>query len=178
MPIDENRIDVSLSDPSVLPFIAQRVLTVLADWDPSNYPYYQRRLAEFQARLYSTTLAGRQILKGQPVYDLTGHSGTLLQAAGCKVIRPSADEWSAWSAWKGIDQLNTAIARLNEEKIVVILDYSTPKAIRSMLISNPTVFLIVRPRFDQDYPSFLHDQYISLWSKITSKPLPVSTRRR
>ncbi|MDR1378217.1 MAG: hypothetical protein LBJ36_04120 [Synergistaceae bacterium] len=178
LPLDEHRIDASLSDPSVIPFIAQRVLTILADWDPSNYPYYQRRLAEFQARLYSTTLAGRQILKNQPVYDLTGHSGTLLQAAGCKISRPSAEEWSTWSAWKETRQLTEIVSRMAEEKVAVVLDHSTPKAIRSLLSSNPTVYVIARPRFDQDYPAFLHDQYISLWSKITSKPLPTPIRRR
>ncbi|MDR2136928.1 MAG: hypothetical protein LBO68_01450 [Synergistaceae bacterium] len=177
LPLDEDKIDASLSDPSVIPFIAQRVLTVLADWDPGNYPYYQRRLAEFQARLYSTTLAGRQILKGQPVYDLTGHSGVLLQAAGCKIFRPSAEEWSAWSVWKETRQLLETVSRMAEEKTAVILDHSTPKAIHSLLSSNAAVFLIARPRFDQDYPAFLHDQYLSLWSKLTSKPLPPPARR-
>jgi hypothetical protein len=178
LPLDENKIDASLSDPSVIPFIAQRVLTILADWDSGNYPYYQRRLAEFQARLYSSTLAGRQILKNQPVYDLTGHSGILLQAAGCKISRPSAEVWSAWSAWKETRQLTETVSRMTEEGIAVVLDHSTPKAIRGLLSPNPAVYLIARPRFDQDYPAFLHDQYISLWSKITSKPLPVPARRR
>lgn len=178
LPLDENKIDASLSDPSVIPFIAQRVLTVLADWDPASYPYYQRRLAEFQARLYSTTLAGRQILKDQPVFDLTGHSSMLLQAAGCKLSRPADAEWNAWSSWKEMAQLNAAVARNVTEKTAVVMDYSTPKAIRSTLSSNPNVFLIVRPRLDQDYPAFLHDQYISLWTKITSKPLPPRPRRR
>jgi hypothetical protein len=178
LPLDENKIDASLSDPSVIPFIAQRVLTVLADWDPANYPYYQRRLAEFQARLYSTTLAGRQILKEQPIYDLTGHSSTLLQAVGCKLTRPSEAEWAAWSAWKEIHQLTETVSRLAEAKVSVVLDYSTPKAIRSILSSNPAVFLIVRPRSDMDYPAFLNDQYISLWSKITSRPLSTPGRRR
>ena len=178
LPLDESKIDASLSDPSVIPFIAQRVLTVLADWDPSNYPYYQRRLAEFQARLYSSTLAGRQILKDQPIYDLTGHSGALLQAAGCKVTRPSLAEWNAWAAWKEIDRLTTQVSQSVENKVAVVVDYSTPKAIRSSLASFPTVFLFGRPRHEQDYPAFLHDQYISLWSKITSKPLPPQRKRR
>ena len=181
LPLDENKIDASLSDPSVLPFIAQRVLTVLADWDPTSYPYYQRRLAEFQARLYSTTLAGRQILKDQPIYDLTGHSRMLLQAAGCKLITPSESELQAWSSWKEIDKLTTVVSQAIEEKTAVVIDHSTPKAIRSSLASNPGVFLIVRPRLEQDFPAFLHDQYISLWTKITSKPLPRPTtpqRRR
>ena len=65
-PIEAPQIDAVLSDPSVLPFVAQRVLTVLADWDPANYPYYQRRLAEFQARLSGSVLARRQILRDIP----------------------------------------------------------------------------------------------------------------
>ena len=178
MPLDENKLDASMSDPSVIPFIAQRVLTVLADWDPSSYPYYQRRLAEFQARLYSTTLAGRQVLKGERVYNMTGHSGAFLQAAGCKLTRPSDEEWVAWSAWKEISRLSATISRMTEEKTVVVMDYSTPKAIRSILSSNQAVFLIPRPRINQDYPAFLHDQYLSLWSKITVRPLPPAGRRQ
>ena len=177
MPLDENRLDASLSDPSVIPFIAQRVLTVLADWDPQNYPYYQRRLAEFQARLYSTTLAGRQILKDQPIYDMTGHSGALFQAAACDIRHPTADEWNAWSAWKEIGQLLATVSRMGEERVIVVLDHSTPRAIRHMLNANPAVFLIDRPRSDQDYPTFLHDQYISIWSRANAVP-PSPPRRR
>ena len=177
MPLEENKLDASMSDPSVIPFIAQRVLTILADWDPSNYPYYQRRLAEFQARLYSTTLAGRQMLKGERVYDLTGHSGAFLQAAGCKLTRPSDEEWAAWSAWRNIGQLTSTVSRMVEERTVVVMDYSTPRAIRSVLSSNRAVFLIPRPRINQDYPAFLHDQYLSLWSRTTLRPLPPPGRR-
>ena len=87
-PIEADRIDAALSDPSVLPFVAQRILTVLADWDPANYPYYQRRLAEFQARLSGSVLAGRQILRDIPVYNLTGYNGSYagLVQIGEKVI--------------------------------------------------------------------------------------------
>jgi hypothetical protein len=177
LPIDENRLDAALLDPSVAPFLAQRVLTVLAGWDPENYPYYQKRLAEFQARIYSTTLAGRQILRGQAIYDLTGQSGALLQAAGCRVTRPSGAEWADWSAWKEMAKLTAAVSRMVEEKTAVVMDCATPKAIRGYLGSNPNIFLIARPKPDQDYPSFLHDQYISLWSKITAIPPPAPRRR-
>ena len=98
--IETPQIDAALSDPSVLPFVAQRVLTVLADWDPANYPYYQRRLAEFQARLSGSVLAGRQILRDIPVYDLTGYSGALLEAAGCRIERPASADWAAWNKGK------------------------------------------------------------------------------
>jgi hypothetical protein len=178
LPLEEDKIDASLSDPSVVPFIAQRVLTVLAGWDPGNYPYYQRRLAELQARLYSSILAGRQMLKDLPVYDLTGYSSTLLQAVDCGLIRPSPEEWASWSAWKEIPGLTALVSRQAENRVAVVIDYATPKAIRSSLASNPAIFLLGRPRIDQDYPAFLHDQYISLWSKMTSRPLPPPTRPR
>ena len=171
LPLDEGKIDVSLSDPSVIPFIAQRVLTVLADWDPANYSYYQRRLAEFQARLYSITLAGRQVLKGQSVYDLTGHSGPLLQAAGCRLTRPAPEVFSSWISGGESELLAATIAQMAEEKTAVVLDHSTPRMIRALLVSNPAAFLLTRPKPEQDYPAFLQDQYLSLWSKITLKPL-------
>ncbi|GHV47121.1 hypothetical protein FACS1894204_10090 [Synergistales bacterium] len=178
LPLDESKIDASLSDPSVMPFIAQRVLMVLTDWDPENYSYYQRRLAEFPARISSTTLAGRQILRGQRIYDLTGHSSTILQAAGCVLTRPSEEEWAAWSVWRDMWGLTTTVARHTEEKYAVVMDCSTPRAIRGYLGANQNVFLIVRPKPNQDYPAYLHDQYISLWTKITSRPLPTPVRRR
>jgi hypothetical protein len=178
LPLDEGRLDSALLDPSVVPFLAQRVLTVLAGWDPENYPYYQKRLAEFQARIYSTTLAGRQILKDQAIYDLTGQSSALLQAAGCRLTRPSGTEWAEWSAWKEMGKLTAVVSRLAEEKVAVVMDCATPKAIRGYLGTNPNVFLIVRPKPEQDYPSFLHDQYISLWSKITRIALPAPRRNR
>lgn len=172
-PVEEPRIDATLSDPSVLPFVAQRVLTVLADWDPANYPYYQRRLAEFQARLSSSVLAGRQILRDVPVYDLTGCSGVLLRAAGCRIERPASADWAAWSAGKEQDLLVQELDRRREDKVTVVMDGGTPRALRRLLASRPEVFSFGRPPMTQDYPAFLHAQYISLWLKITTKPLPV-----
>ena len=176
MPLDAGRIDAYMSDPSVIPFIAQRVLMVLADWDPSNYPFYQRRLAEFQARLHSTILAGRQMLRGQRVLDLTGHSRTFLQAAGFDIVRPSNEEWAAWSARRNLNQLTGTVSRMAEERAVIVMDNSTPRAILNALNANPAVFLITRPRINQDYPAFLHDQYLSLWSRTTLRPQPGSRR--
>ena len=83
----------SLYDPSVIPFVAQRVLTALSEWDAQNYPFYQRRLAEFQARLSSSVLVG-QVLREATICDMSGSSGILLQAAGCTVERPKElEQW-------------------------------------------------------------------------------------
>ena len=177
-PIEEGRVDAALSDPSVLPFVAQRVLTVLSDWDPANYPYYQRRLAEFQARLSSSVLAGRQILRDIPVYDLTGCSGALLQAAGCRIERPASADWAVWSGGKEQERLLQELDRRKEGKVTVVMDGATPKALRRVLASRPEIFSLGRPLLTQDYPAFLHDQYISLWLKSTTKPLPLSQPAR
>ena len=177
-PIEAPQIDAALSDPSVLPFVAQRVLTVLADWDPANYPYYQRRLAEFQARLSGSVLAGRQILRDIPVYDLTGYSGALLEAAGCRIERPASADWAAWSRGKEQELLIQELDRRKEGKVTAVMDGGTPKALRRLLESRPEVFSFGRPPLSQDYPAFLHDQYISLWLKSTTKPLPQPARPR
>ena len=170
-PIRADNIDASLSDPSVLPFVAQRALTVLSGWDPANYPYYQRRLAEFQARLSSSVLAGRQVLRDVPVCDLSGASGALLQAAGCKIRRPDPQHLTAWGKG-GTAGLREYLEARRAEGVMVVMDGGTPKALRRHLSGRPGVFRFERPRPDQDYPAFLHDQYISLWQTLTAKPLP------
>ncbi|MBQ6435553.1 MAG: hypothetical protein IJJ09_06095, partial [Synergistaceae bacterium] len=78
-------------DPSVIPFVAQRILTALSEWDSQNYPYYQRKLAEFQARLSGSVLVG-QVLKDITVCDMGESFGILLKAAVCKIERPEEIE--------------------------------------------------------------------------------------
>ena len=166
-PIANAEMDASLSDPSVLPFVAQRLLTALSAWDPSNYPYYQRRLAEFQARLSSSVLAGQQVLRGIAVCDLTGASGTLLQAAGCKIERPGAEQLVEWS--KNSAAFRDFLRIKREEGVTVIADGATLRPLRRALAGQTGVFFLQRPPLTQDYPAFLHEQYISLWQTLTAK---------
>lgn len=168
-PIAASRRDAALSDPSVLPFVAQRVLIALSEWDPANYPYYQRRLAEFQARLSSSILAGQQVLRGVSVLDLSAFSGALLRAAGCKIERPDPQQAEALA--KG------NVKGLEGGELMVVLDSSTPKALRRALNGRPGTFFFERPPMTGDYPAFLHDQYLALWQRITLKA-PTSVRRR
>ena len=62
--------------------------------------------------------------------------------------------------------------------MTAVMDGGTPKALRRLLESRPEVFSFGRPPLTQDYPAFLHDQYISLWLKSTTKPLPQPARPR
>ena len=175
-PIAAEEIDAALTDPSALPFVAQRVLTVLSGWDPSNYAYYQRRLAEFQARLSSSILAGRQVLRDVPVCDLSGASGPLLRAAGCKVLRPDPQQFAAWGKG-GTAGLREYLEARKAEGVIVVMDEGTPRALRRYLSGRSGTFKFGRPSLEQDYPAFLHDQYISLWQTLTTKPLPGGKRR-
>ena len=158
----------SLYDPSVIPFVAQRVLTALSEWDAQNYPYYQRRLAEFQARMSSSVLVG-QVLREATICDMSGSSGILLRAAGCIVDRPKDLERWMKGNFSGLREYLEA----NRAKgIVTLIDDDTPAALKRYLSGRSDVFRWGRPPLDTDYPSFLHEQYISLWQKITTKPLP------
>ena len=164
----------SLYDPSVIPFVAQRVLTALSEWDSQNYPYYQRRLAEFQVRLSSSILVG-QVLKDISVADFSGSAGVLLRAAGCKVERPNEIETWQKGNFSGLrEYLDDARSR----GAAIIIDDDTPSALRRYLSGKPDVYKLERPSLETDYPSFLHEQYISLWQKITEKPLPGRKARR
>ncbi len=158
----------SLYDPSVIPFVAQRVLTALSEWDSQNYTYYQRRLAEFQARLSSSVLVG-QVLRDSTICDMSGSSGILLRAAGCKIERP--EELERWM--KGnFSGLREYLESNRTKGIITMIDDDTPSALKRYLSGRSDVFRWVRPSLDTDYPSFLHEQYISLWQKIITKPLP------
>ena len=168
-------VDVkALSDPSVVPFVAQRVLTSLSEWDTQNYPYYQRRLAEFQARLSSSILVG-QVLKDVTVCDMSGSCGILLKAAGCKILRP--EELERWE--KGnFAGLREYLDGNKARGINTVIDDDTPPALRRYLSGRSDVFRWERPSLERDYPSFLHEQYISLWQKVITKPLPGRTNNR
>ena len=164
----------SLYDPSVIPFVAQRVLTALSEWDSQNYPYYQRRLAEFQARLSSSILVG-QVLKDMNIADFSGSSGILLRAAGCKIERPEALENWRKGNFSGLrEYLDDARNR----GAAVVIDDDTPAVLRRYLSGRADVYKWERPSLETDYPTFLHEQYISLWQKIIARPLPGRRNRR
>ncbi len=164
----------SLYDPSVIPFVAQRVLTALSEWDTQNYPYYQRRLAEFQARLSSSVLVG-QVMKDIAICDFTGSAGVLLRAAGCKVEKPEGIERWQKGNFSGLREY---LEDARNKGAAIIIDDDTPPSLRRYLSGRSDVYKWERPDLERDYPTFLHEQYISLWQKIIAKPLPGRTKRR
>ncbi len=167
-PVHVSNMDAVLTDPSVLPFVAQRTLTALSHWDPSSYPYYQRRLAEFQARLFGAVLSGQQVLRGVTVYNLGGASGALLQAAGCKIETPPPEQLAEWARGR-TSGLREILNAKWAEGVVTVLDSVTPKNLLHFLKGNSGVFRFERPNVNQDYPAFLHDQYIALWQMVSAR---------
>lgn len=163
----------SLSDPSVIPFVAQRILTALSEWDVQNYPHYQRRLAEFQARLSSSILVG-QVLKDITFCDLSGSSGYLLMAAGAKVERP--ESFDVWQDGK-LEGFKEFLDSQRESNKAILIDDDTPANLKRYLTNKHDIYKWERPPLDVDYPSFLHEQYISLWQNITKKK-PLPTRKK
>ena len=160
-------------DPSVIPFVAQRVLTALSEWDSRNYPFYQRRLAEFQARLSSAILVG-QVMKDISISDMTGSSGVLLRAAGCKIERPEQlEQWQKGN----FSGLREYMDEMRDKGTAIVIDDDTPDVLRRYLSGKSDVYKWERPDLERDYPTFLHEQYISLWQKITAKPLPANSKR-
>ena len=163
-------VDSSLViDPSVIPFVAQRILTALSEWDTANYPYYQRRLAEFQARLSGAVLVG-QVLKDITICDLSGSCGILLQAAGCKIERPEKEILDRWRKANFVG-LRDYLEQMKAQGIITVFDDDTPNVLRKYLADRPDTFHWGRPPEGVDYPTFLNEQYISLWQKTRAKPL-------
>ncbi|MBQ7558839.1 MAG: hypothetical protein IJT20_01135 [Synergistaceae bacterium] len=158
-----------LIDPSVIPFVAQRILTALSEWDTQNYPYYQRRLAEFQARLSGASLAG-QVLKDVAVCDMSGSCGILLKAAGCKIEVPESESLEKWK--KGnFAGLRDYLDDMKAKNITIVFDDDIPPVLRKYLSGRSEAFHWKRPAPEVDYPTFLNEQYISLWQKTIAKPL-------
>lgn len=173
VPFDRTQADYYFSDPSVLPFIAQRVLTALAQFDPGNYSYYQRRLSEFQTRLDSTVLVGRQLLRDYPIFDLSGGFSSLLSAAGCTLLPEDRALVEKWSRAEDLQSLQAAVSEALKQRIPVIVDSGTPKAIRDALKGNKDILVLGRPGQEQDLLLFFHDQFLLLWNRLA----PLRQRR-
>ncbi len=167
-PFDKSRSDFFFYDPSALPFIAQRVFTALSQFDPGNYPYYQRRLSEFQTRLDSTVLVGRRLLSGSPLIDLGGSFSPMLTAAGCRLLPVEEYLRTAWERGEEMDRLEALLEDALGRRVPVLVDTSSSKILRDSLRNNREIVFIGRPSLDQDLLLFFHDQYILLWNRLAA----------
>jgi hypothetical protein len=167
-PFDKSQSDFFFSDPSALPFIAQRIFTVLSQVDPGNYPYYQRRLSEFQTRLDSTVIVGRQLLRGYPLLDLGGGFSRMLTAAGCELVPVDRQLKAAWEKGEELELLEALLEDSLSKKIPVLIDASAPKKLREFLQDNNNIVFLGKPSLEQDLLLFFHDQYLLLWNRLVA----------
>lgn len=166
-PFDKKRLDYFFADPSSLPFIAQKVFTVLSQFDPVNYPYYQRRLSEFQTRLDSTVIVGRRLLSGSVFFYIGGNFSGMLTAAGCSMETIDESLKELWEQEKELDRLSALLGDALGRRIPVIVDTSSKK-LKDALRNNKEVLFLEKPTLDQDILLFFHDQYILLWNRLAA----------
>ncbi len=166
-PFDKKRLDYFFADPSSLPFIAQKVFTVLSQFDPPNYPYYQRRLSEFQTRLDSTVIVGRRLLSGSTFIYIGGNFSGMLTAAGCLLESIDESLKTLWEQEKELDRLSGLLGDALDRRIPVIVDTSSKK-LKEALRNNKEVLFLEKPVLDQDILLFFHDQYILLWNRLAA----------
>ena len=171
-PFDKSLTDYFFADPSALPFIAQKVFTALSKFDPANYAYFQRRLAEFQTRLDSTVIVGRSLLFGSPVIYIGGNYKGMLTAAGCALIPIDEGRRRAWERGEELDGLRALLEDSAGKKALVLVDSSSSRKIRDSLKNNREVLYLERPALDQDLLLFFHGQYILLWNRLAAYRQP------
>lgn len=168
-PFKRDEKEYYFGDPSALPFIAQKIFRILAIIDKDNFLYYQRQLAVFQTRLNSAILAGRHLLRGLRVFDLTGGSGYFLVAAGCDVTMPQREHLKQWSRGQQLNLLTEAMRNIRAVNGVAMIDEGTSKPIKSAVGENAVIVAFSRPPLDQDFFVFIHNQYLRMWEQVKDK---------
>ena len=166
MPDTKQGRDSVFSDPSILPFIAQRVLKAFSRHAPDSYPYYQRRLAEFQSRLDSTLEVGRHLLPPKKGIDLTGATGAWVRAAMPGMVRPPAKLWEAWRRGESLEGL---VAALNEAQVrgwIIVTDPWTPSRIAEKANGRAGLIALPQPKANQEIFLYLNDLYLAIYNAL------------
>ncbi len=164
LPIPGEKIGSLFFDPASLPFIGQRLLQLLSEWDPGNYSLFQRRLAEFQSRLDGNLAIGRKLIAGLPILDLTFLTTPWLQAASGDLLRPPEDHFKTWERKEGIDLLEEWLSRAQKEKRTVVADVWTPAVAKDRLANFTGSVVFPPPSLDLEWTLYLHDLYLALIS--------------
>lgn len=169
LPFPAEKMGSLFFDPASLPFIGQRLLQVLSEWDPVNYPLFQRRLAEFQSRLDGNLAIGRKLIAGLPILDLTLLTTPWLRAALGDLLRPPDNHFEAWERGEGMDLLESWLLRAQEEKRIIVADVWTPVMAKDRLANFPRSLIFPPPSLEVEWALYLHDLYLALIS-VASRP--------
>jgi hypothetical protein len=169
LPIEESKRGYMPFNPSILPFLSQRLLIVLCKLNPDNYSFYQRRLAEFQSRLESAVEVGRSLIHDAPVLDLSGAIGPWIRAASAKAVRPPDELWDAWSGNARIAELTLAVKEAENNGWQILTDAWTPQQIKAHTASSKRLVFISPPEADYDFFNYLHDIYLKFWTVSSAR---------
>jgi hypothetical protein len=167
LPIEESHRTSLPFNPSILPFLSQRLLIVLCELSPDNYSFYQRRLAEFQSRLESTVEVGRSLMQGIHLLDLSGSISPWVRSASENVARPPDELWDAWSGNTRTQELLSAVKEAESRGWWILFDAWTPAPIRARA-SSPRSVTIGPPEADYEFFTYLHDIYLQIWTVASS----------
>jgi hypothetical protein len=164
LPIEERERGMLPFNPSVLPFLSQRLLKVLCEIKPENYSFYQRRLAEFQSRLESTVEVGRSLIGAISVLDLSGSVSPWVRAACEHAVRPPRELWDAWIGDTRTADLALAIKEAESRNWWIITDPWTPPQIKTRISASPKLISVIPPQSQQEFFDYLHAIYLDIWT--------------
>lgn len=170
-PVRDIGRNMLIFDPSVLPFLSQRLLIVLSELQPESYPFYQRRLAEFQSRLESSLEVGRSLIGSMTFLDLTGAVGKWIKAAAPETVRPPDELWGAWLGSTRTDELRAALTEARKRGWRVITDSWTPAIIKKIAAQEHTAIININApeRADYDFFTYFHDIYLAILNAASGK---------
>ena len=169
LPIEPSSRGMLPFNPSVLPFLSQRMLKILCELNPDNYSFYQRRMAEFQSRLESAVEVGRSLINGTPILDLTGAVSPWLRAASSKAVRPPDELWRAWIGNTRTQELALAVREAESRGWWILMDAWTPAQIKTRVSSSAKLISLPLPGTEYDFFAYLHDIYIQIWDKASAR---------
>jgi hypothetical protein len=169
LPIEDSVRGTLPFNPSILPFLSQRMLKILCEIKPDNYTFYQRRMAEFQSRLESAVEVGRSQIRELPMLDLTGSVSPWIHAASPAAVRPPEELWKAWAGSTRTPELAMAVKEAEARGWWILTDVWTPSPVKSRVASSAKHVAIPPPDADYDFFTYLHDIYLQIWRRAAGK---------
>jgi hypothetical protein len=166
LPIEEHERGTLPFNPSVLPFLSQRLLKVLCEIKPENYSFYQRRLAEFQSRLESTVEVGRSLIGDISILDLSGSVSPWVRAACGHAVRPPRELWNAWIGDTRTPDLALAVKEAEARNWWIVTDPWTPPQIAARISASPKLISITLLQPGQEFFDYLHAIYLEIWTAV------------
>jgi hypothetical protein len=164
LPIEERERGTLPFNPSILPFLSQRLLKVLCEIKPENYSFYQRRLAEFQSHIESTVEVGRSLIGAISILDLTGSVSPWVRAACGHAVRPPRELWDAWMGDTRTPDLALAVKEAEARNWWIITDPWTPPQIKTRISDSPKLISVTPPQAEGEFFDYLHAIYLEIWT--------------